>query len=439
MNINQFVREIEKIRQRANSLKSRFSDTPQQQTKLFSETFEQLNTSLEELCVTEEELREQNEQLIKSQHDLNKERQRYQELFDFAPDGYLVTDINGKILEANQTVTELLAIEKVKLVGKLIISFVPQQARREFRHQLRRLSEQTRLKDWEIDLQNQHNILFNCEISVSSISDNKGNCIGMRWLLRDITARKLAEQKMRFVELQNLQLREAANVKSQILAVLSHELRTPLNIVIGLSDVLLWRNKNEFTPQSLTIIDKIRSNGKKLLTLIGNMLDFVKLEEGKLSIKGQGCNIKELVTITVEELSFFAQQKHISLDVNTNITNSKIVNDPIRIQQILTNLIFNAIKFTETGGVMVEIQEINEDKIIIKVKDTGIGISEIDLRHIFEAFRQANQTKIRYQQGTGLGLVIVKDLLELMGGNITVESKLGEGSTFSVEFPRIVN
>ncbi|MEM6753972.1 MAG: ATP-binding protein, partial [Cyanobacteria bacterium P01_C01_bin.38] len=250
--------------------------------------------------------------------------------------------------------------------------------------------------------------------------------------------RKLAEAKIRFMEMHNFRLEESARLKSQILAVLSHELRTPLNAVIGFSDLLLRLNKTQFTPQSLNIVETILKNGKELLKLINNMLDFAKLEEGKLTINPQKFNIKELVKKITEESCIFANRKNIGLEVHINIKDIVVINDPIRLQQLLTNLITNAIKFTEEGIVSIELEELGSDKIIITIKDTGIGISEIDLEYIFQAFRQVNQTKTRTSQGTGLGLAIVKDLLDLMGGSITVESLLGEGSTFRVELPRIV-
>ncbi len=287
-------------------------------------------------------------------------------------------------------------------------------------------------------MQNNQGISFDCEISASIISDKNGNSIGIRWLLRNINARKQAEEKARFIEIQNLHLREAAQLKSKIVAVLSHELRTPLNAVLGFSDVLLRLNKNQFTPQSVSIVETIIKNGKQLLTLITNMLDFARLEEGEFKLNLQYFNIIELTKIITEELRFLANQKKISLDISINIKNVKVFNDPVRLQQLLINLISNAIKFTEDGSVFVELYELNEDKIIIIVKDTGIGISELDLKYIFQAFRQVNQTKSRPYQGTGIGLAIVKDLLNLMGGAIDVESLLGEGSTFRVELPREV-
>ncbi len=439
MNFDRFVRKVEGVRHEVNSLQSRvIKKIPLQQEDLVAETFEQLSLSIEELNVAEEELHQQNEELIGYQEELAKEHQRYQELFDFAPDGYLVTDTYGKIIEANLAASQLLALEKNRLAGKLIIVFVPQEKRGEFRKQLRNLYEQKQIKDWEIDLQNYCKTLFSCEINGSTINDKNGNCIGMRWLLRDISARKLAEAKIRFVELQNFKLEESSRLKSQIVAVLSHELRTPLNAVIGFSDVLLRLNKKQFSPQSLNIVETIIRNGKELLKLINNMLDFAKLEEGNLTINLQQFNIKELIKKITEDLCIFANQKNIGLETHINIQNVIVINDPIRLQKLLTNLIYNAIKFTETGSVSVELKELNQDKIIITIQDTGIGISETDLEYIFQAFRQVDQSKTRSYQGTGLGLAIVKHLLDLMGGNITVESLLGEGSIFRVELPRTV-
>lgn len=437
MNFNKFVGQIEEVRQQTYSLQQRITRVPHRED-LLMQTFEQLNTSLEELHVAEEELIQQNEELFIAQQKLQKQSQRYQELFDFAPDGYLITDVNCKILEANRVASQLLTIDKNLVIGKLLIVFVPQEARREFRNKVSYLTKQTQLKDWEINLKNYQGNLFDCEISASTINDNQDNCIGMRWMLRDISVRKQAEEKIRLMELQNYQLQEASRIKSKILAVLSHELRTPLNAVLGFSDLLLRLNRNLFNSQSINIVETIIRNGKQLLALINDMLDFAKLEQGEIILKTQEFNIEELTNTVVEDLRFFANRKKLSIETCIDIQNVRVINDPIRVKQILANLISNAIKFTKTGKVSIQLQELSEDKIIIIVKDTGIGISEIDLQCIFQAFRQVNQTINRTSQGTGLGLAIVKHLLDLMGGTITVESIVGEGSTFQVELPRTV-
>ncbi|MGB3758246.1 MAG: ATP-binding protein [Rivularia sp. (in: cyanobacteria)] len=440
MNYDELVSKIEEICHKTSFLQNRVAEVPKQQDDLLKETFEQLNDSLEELHVAQEELFQQNQELEEYHEQLKLERQRYQELFDFAPDGYLVTDNYGKILEANQAASELLAIDKKKHFGKLLICFVSLEARREFRNQLQRLNEQKQVKNWEILLQNCHKILFDCEITASAIGDKKGNCIGIRWMLRDISARKQAEEKMHFMEMQNYKLQQAEKVKSEIITVLSHELRTPLNVVLGFSDLILFKLDEDELTFDFTIkyVETIKESGSQLLTLINSMLDLAKLQEGKFSLELQPFYMGELIDIIVEKLRFFASQKSISLDFNYNIQDIKVINDPIRFQQILINLINNAIKFTETGGVLVELQEINADQIVITVKDTGIGIPEIDFKYIFQAFRQVDNTMSRNYEGTGLGLAIVKDLVDLMGGTISIESVLSEGSTFRLELPKNV-
>ena len=204
MNFDELVSQIEVVLQQTHTLQQRITEVPHRED-LLMQTFEQLNTSLEELHVAEEELVQQNEELFITQQKLQKQSQRYQELFDFAPDGYLITDVNGKILEANLAASELLSIEKNIVIGKLLIIFVPQEARREFRNKIRCLREQTQLKDWEINLQNYQGNSFDCEISASTINDIKNNSTGIRWMLRDISARKQAEAKIRSMELQNYQ------------------------------------------------------------------------------------------------------------------------------------------------------------------------------------------------------------------------------------------
>jgi PAS domain S-box-containing protein len=439
MNYDQFVSQIDEICHKTTLLQNRVAEVPEQQDDLLKETFEQLNNSLEELHVAQEELF-QKQELEEYHQQVELERQRYQELFDFAPDGYLVTDTYGKILEANQAALQLLAVGKNKHFNKFLITFVPQEARREFRNQLHRLSAQKQVKNWEIRLQNDSKILFDCEITASAISDKKGNCIGIRWMLRDISARKQAEEKMHFMEMQNYKLQQAEKVKSEIITVLSHELRTPLNVVLGFSDLLLFKlDENQLTSDFIIkYVETIKESGSQLLTLINSMLDLAKLQEDKFSLELQPFYMGELIKIIIEKMRFFANIKNISLDFNYNIQDIKVINDPIRFQQILINLINNAIKFTETGGVLVELQDINEDQIIITVKDTGIGISEIDFKYIFQAFRQVNNTMSRQYEGTGLGLAIVKDLVTLMGGNISVESVLDRGSIFCLELPKKV-
>lgn len=247
------------------------------------------------------------------------------------------------------------------------------------------------------------------------------------------------ENQRQQIQLQNLQLLEAAKLKSQFLATMSHELRTPMNAVIGFSQLLLRQRQETLTSKQADMVERILNNGKHLLTLIDDILDHTKIEAGRLELKLEELNLAELVRATVEELRSLALQKQLGLQVEIDLQNRYVVNDSGRLRQVLVNLISNAIKFTETGNVWVKVYEQSPDQLVVTVKDTGIGIAKQNLEHIFEAFRQVDQALAKKHYGTGLGLAITESLLQLMKGKISVESQLGQGSTFRIEFPRQVS
>lgn len=439
MNLDKFSQRIEKVRQRSQFLQSRASESLTLQQDALLEAIEQLNTALEELYVAEEELHQQNQQLIIANQQVEEQRQRYQELFDFAPDGYLVTNTDGKILQANQAATQLLNISKNFLIGKALVNFVPEEERRAFHNQFSRLSDMGRMQEWEIRLQARKGNIFDASLSVTPVFAPEDKFQGLRWLVRDITSRKQAEEKLRSIQKENLELQEVAHIKTQMMSVLSHELRTPLNSILGFSQLLLQRYYNLFPAELRDMIERIIKSGKHLLTLIENMLDFSKLEKDKLQLNPEEFNLVELVTATTEELRCLAEQKNLSLVLHANIENPTVINDRVRLRQILVNLISNAIKFTDTGGVFVEVEQRNQHQVVLMVKDTGIGIPESELGHIFQEFWQVDKSTTRKYGGIGLGLAIADKLVRLMNGRITVESTINQGSTFRVQLPRNVS
>ncbi|MBD2021417.1 response regulator, partial [Leptolyngbya sp. FACHB-36] len=239
------------------------------------------------------------------------------------------------------------------------------------------------------------------------------------------------ERQRHQIELQNLQLREAAQLKSQFIATMSHELRTPMTAVIGFSQLLLRQNKLQ--PQQKDMVERILNNGKNLLALINDILDLSKIEAGRLQFRLEQINLEHLARSATEELRSLAQQKNLPLSIEISLSNPIVVNDSTRLRQVLVNLLSNAIKFTETGCVRVIVEELDSDKVSLTVLDTGIGIAKADLQHIFEEFRQADQGLSKRFAGTGLGLSISDLLIRLMHGRILVESELGKGSMFRVE------
>lgn len=240
------------------------------------------------------------------------------------------------------------------------------------------------------------------------------------------------------IEQQNLQLIEAARLKSQFLATMSHELRTPMNAIIGFAQVLLRQRTASLSTTQVEMVERILNNGKNLLALINDILDLSKIEAGRLELVPEEFDLAQLINTTVAELQPLAEQKQLELKTLINIDHPQVVNDSVRLRQVLVNLLSNAIKFTETGSVEISVCEPTLGQLLLSVKDTGIGIAETDLPNIFEEFRQIDQTTTRKHGGTGLGLAITKSLVQMMQGTISVESKLGQGSTFQIHLPRQV-
>ncbi|WP_198807837.1 hybrid sensor histidine kinase/response regulator [Leptolyngbya sp. BL0902] len=246
------------------------------------------------------------------------------------------------------------------------------------------------------------------------------------------------ERQRRYIENQNLKLLEAYRVKSEFLATMSHELRTPLNAILGFSQILESQSKGNLNPHQAEMVRRIFANGKTLLALVNDILDLSKLEAQRMTLMAAPVNFHSLVTSVLSDLQSLAQVKALSLEATLELDDPILMNDERRLRQILTNLVSNAIKFSDQGQVHVSaaIAPNRANAILLTVADTGIGIPPDQRPHIFEAFRQGDQTLRRRQSGTGLGLAIVQSLVTLMGGTITVESQLGQGSTFAVTLPR---
>ena len=249
---------------------------------------------------------------------------------------------------------------------------------------------------------------------------------------------KELEEKREQIHIQNLKLLEASETKSKFLATMSHELRTPLNAIMAFSQMLQRKNKGNFSSSQVDMIERIHGNGKNLLALINDILDFSKIEAGGLKLYPEEFDLSQLINTTTDELRSLRSQKQLDVKVEINLENTKTVNDRNRVRQILVNLISNAIKFTDEGMILIEASEISESHLVITVKDTGIGISKDDVKHIFEPFRQINQTISRKYAGTGLGLAITQSLVKMMNGKVSVESKVDRGSTFIVDLPRYI-
>ena len=271
------------------------------------------------------------------------------------------------------------------------------------------------------------------------LKDAKGNIIGAVETLEDITERRLAEIQLA----KSQQAAEAANqAKSAFLANMSHEIRTPMTAIMGYLELLSegCARRCPFTQSEVgNPLDVISQNAKHLLQLIDDILDLSKIEAGKLEIEHTTCSTCGILAEVVSLMRVRAAAKGLTLDVEcAGPIPESIQSDPTRLRQILLNVVGNAVKFTEVGGVRLVVGLADSPRgpvLQMKVIDTGIGMSKETQGGLFQPFTQADVSTSRKYGGTGLGLTICKRLAELLGGDITVESELGKGSTFTVTVP----
>jgi signal transduction histidine kinase len=269
-------------------------------------------------------------------------------------------------------------------------------------------------------------------------------------LRRDLILRNESQHALQMANEQlhitSTRAQQADRIKTAFLATMSHELRTPLNSIIGFSGILFQELAGPLNAEQKKQLSMVRESSRHLLALVNDVLDISKVEAGQLKVLNAPFQINESLSRSVELITPMAEKKGLTLLTRIAADLGEIVSDKRRVEQVLMNLLSNAVKFTERGQIMLSAEKLDDymqadegtpqQVMRLQVSDTGVGISPEHLPNLFQPFRQLEETVNKPRDGTGLGLAITQRLLALMGGQISVESKVGEGSVFTVILPR---
>ncbi len=353
-------------------------------------------------------------------------------ILDNLQDTYYRTGPDGELLFVSSSVAPLLGYYPEEFMGHNIKEYYTHPETRDIF--LKALADNGgHVEQYVITLRHKDGSTVWMSTNAHFLLDDDGNVIGVEGTGRDFTAKKKAEEEM----IKAKEQAEQANMaKSLFLANMSHEIRTPMNGVIGFTNLL---SQTELNPEQADYVQTISNSVNDLLYIINDILDFSRIESGKLELQPEAVNINDCLSAVVRLFSANADEKQLQL--NFQITDNipyYISADPLRLRQIVSNLLGNAIKFTDSGSVDLQVSTCHDgdiDQLYIEVKDTGPGIADHEKQHLFDAFTQVNNPVHHLDSGTGLGLAIAKQLIEMMSGEIGVRDNPHGGSIFWIKMP----
>jgi PAS domain S-box-containing protein len=406
----QFMQELEALRHRILGLEA--AATP-----AFPET---LQTAIEELHIAEQELLAQNEALLTAHQVVEQERQRYAALFELVPDGYLVTDAAGLLLEANHAATVLLATSHAELLGKPLVLFVARADRKAFHTRLSRLTAPGRIQDWELQIQPHRGEPFPACITLTASHSLPGQELTLHWLLRDLTAQKQLEAQRRRTE--------HLAFLGKLAAGLSHELRNPLGAVFLHVDLLEeeLRQPAVDSPEQVTeSFREIKTQLARLDDLVQNYLSLVRVS----TIQRELTDISTMLTTVPQELTDRLTAHGITLRYDGVDRLGLVPLHSNTFRRAVLNLLQNAMEAMPQGGAITLRGQRRDSQVLLEVQDTGDGIPA---EHIPRLFEPLYTTK---PGGTGLGLYIVQEIVAAHGGQVAVHSTRGRGTTFTITLP----
>ncbi len=366
---------------------------------------------------------------VNTERKLEVSKAIYHSLVESLPINVFRKDQLGRLVFCNNRYCETLGRSRDDLIGKTDYDlFDAPLAEKYKKDDLWVLQTGLPFHDIEYHPQGENEYLY-VEVLKSAVTDAEGTRIGIQGMFWDVTDRKKAELALQEAK----EMAEAASqAKSDFLANVSHEIRTPMNAIIGITDFLL---DSEQKPKDAEYLEIVQQSSHSLLNLIDEILDFSKIEAGKLTLRNAWFDLRDGLGDTLRTLAFRAQYSGLDLifDVDPSVP-IQILADPDRLRQVIVNLVGNAIKFTESGEIVVSVncceREDSQVELQFVVSDSGIGISEDKIKTIFHEFEQVDSSITRKYGGTGLGLSIAKRLVSLMGGELDAASAIGEGSQF---------
>jgi PAS domain S-box-containing protein len=345
-------------------------------------------------------------------------------------------DPTGHVASWNAGARRLKGYEPVDIIGQHFSRFYPPEVPRErIQDELQIAIREGQFRDegWRLRKDGSR---FWADVTITPVRDDQGRLRGFAKVTRDMTAHKAAaEERAQLIREQaaRAEAERANQMKDTFLATLSHELRTPLNAIVGWAHLL---DPGTLDPQTAKAVEIIRRNASIQARLISDMLDISRIGTGKMLLRVERVDLRPVIQAAMDSLAPAATAKGIRLGSELAAELGQVSGDPSRLQQIVWNLVSNAVKFTPRGGeVEVRLARVNSH-LEIEVRDTGIGMEPAFVPHVFEAFRQADGSPTRSHGGLGLGLAIVRQLSELHGGRVRAASAgLGRGSAFTVELP----
>jgi PAS domain S-box-containing protein len=348
---------------------------------------------------------------------LRESERRYRDLFENANDAIGVISLDGTFTAVNRGVELLTHWSREEVVGQHHSKVVTPATVALLEECIRRaLTEERQPSLYEVELVRKDGSVVPVEVRARLLRDNEGNPIGLQSIARDISARK-----------------ELAQQWADFLAMLTHDIRNPLGAILGYVELLLEKVKEQGLGEDQDLLERLRSNTLTIHSLVTNYLDLSRIEAGQLTLAKQPLDLNELLLQVQQQYETEARRRFLTLDLQLQEGVLLVVGEVLALERVFANLLHNALKFTPERGQVTISSARRGNEVIATVTDTGPGIAPEEMPLLFEKYQRTRAAK--YQEGTGLGLFIVKALIEAQGGRVEVQSALGQGSCFTVVLP----